>query len=143
MTLFLAIRIPGKFGNINPDLLLSPPPGTLFNNPYLTSVLQFVNAIKYPPDLSYITLYMGLNHLILALLYSIPSNTSHSILNYFINFINNGPLLSYGQSALFFYIMHFHLYLLMSVIFSILFGYNEETIYSIDFWQFGFGGFLG
>ena len=141
--LFLVIRIPGKFGNINPDLLPPPPPGTLFNNPYLTSVLQFVNAIKYPPDLSFITLYMGLNHLILALLYSIPSKTSHSILNYFINFINNGPLLAYGQSALFFYVVHYHLYFLMSVIFSILFGYNEETKYSINSWQFWFWWIFG
>ncbi|POG76456.1 hypothetical protein GLOIN_2v1474651 [Rhizophagus irregularis DAOM 181602=DAOM 197198] len=136
LTLFLAIRIPGKFGNINPELLPSPPPGTLFNNPYLTSILQFVNAIKYPPDLSFITLYMGLNHLILAFFYSIPSSTPYSILNYFIDFLFSGPLLAFGQSALFFYMVHFHLYLIMGLILTFLFGSNQEPPYSIDSWQF-------
>ncbi|RGB38031.1 hypothetical protein C1646_740831 [Rhizophagus diaphanus] len=136
LTLFLAIRIPGKFGNINPELLPSPPPGTLFNNPYLTSILQFVNAIKYPPDLSFITLYMGLNHLILAFFYSIPSSTPYSILNYFIDFLFSGPLLAFGQSALFFYMVHFHLYLIMGLILKFLFGSNQEPPYSIDSWQF-------
>ncbi|RIA84410.1 hypothetical protein C1645_742347 [Glomus cerebriforme] len=136
LILFLTVRIPGKFGNINPDLLPSPPPGTLFNNPYLTSPLQFVNAIKYPPDLSFITLYMGLNHLVLAFFYSITSLTSYSTLNYFMDFINNGPLLAFGQSALFFYMMHFHIYYFMELIFKFLFGYNQETLYNINYWQF-------
>jgi len=79
---------------------------------------------------------MGLNHLILAFLYSIPSFTSYSTLNYFIDFINSGPLLAFGQSALFFYMIHFHLYFLMDLIVTFLFGYNRETIYNIDSWQF-------
>ncbi|CAG8544068.1 17497_t:CDS:2 [Funneliformis caledonium] len=131
-----AIRIPGKFGNINPDLLPSPPPGTLFDNPYLTSVLQFVNAIKYPPDLSFITLYMGLNHLILAFFYAIPSFNS----NYLIVAINNGPLLAFGQSALFFYMAHFHIYIFMSLT---MFGITSESKFNIDSWQFWFWWIFG
>ncbi len=100
--------------------------------------MQFLNVIKYPPDLSFITLYIGLNHLILALFYSIPSFTSYSILNYFINTINSNSLLAYGQSALFFYMAYYHLYLFMSKIFTILFGLNEEIMYNIDSWQFWF-----
>ncbi|CAG8439645.1 11459_t:CDS:2 [Funneliformis mosseae] len=136
LTLFIAIRIPGKFGNINPDLLPSPPPGTLFDNPYLTSVLQFVNAIKYPPDLSFFTLYMGLNHLILAFFYAIPSFNS----NYLIVAINNGPLLAFGQSALFFYMAHFHIYIFMSLT---MFGITSESKFNIDSWQFWFWWIFG
>jgi hypothetical protein len=79
---------------------------------------------------------MGLNHLILALFYSIPSSTSYSTLNYFIDFLISGPLLTFGQSALFFYIVHYNVYFFMLVIFEFLFGYNQETLFNIDSWQF-------
>jgi hypothetical protein len=45
------------------------------------------------------------------------------MLNYFIDFINNGPLLAFGQSALFFYMIE----------------YNQETLY---LGNFGLGEFL-
>ncbi len=81
---------------------------------------------------------MGLNHLVLASLYSIPTLTSYSILNYFIDFINSGPFLAFGQSALFFYMIHYHLYLFMNLICTFLFGYDQNNLFYIDSWQFWF-----
>ena len=82
---------------------------------------------------------MGLCHLVLACFYSIPSFTSYSILNYFIDFINNGPLLAFGQSALFFYMLHFNAYLVMGEIFKYLCG----DLYPIKSWQFWFWWIFG
>ncbi|CAG8534718.1 6765_t:CDS:1 [Acaulospora colombiana] len=110
------IRIPGKFGNINPDLLPPPPEGTPFNNPYLTSWMQFINAIKYPPDLAFATLYMGLDHLAFAGFYILPTTATSKVFRYLLKLIVD-PLVTFGQSALFFYMIHFHVYQVIGPLF--------------------------
>ncbi|RUS13170.1 hypothetical protein BC937DRAFT_86223 [Endogone sp. FLAS-F59071] len=108
---FLLVRIPGGFGNINPSLLPPAPPGTLFNNPFLANTQTFFNTIKYAPDLAFSTLFMSVNHFLLALFYLVPIDSPSA----FVQFIAEGPLLDYGRSSFFFFIVHHLVYLLSSV----------------------------
>lgn len=101
---FFIIRTIGKFGNVGRSLLPPPTNSTLFLNPYLESPMTFLNTIKYPPDLAFISLFMGLNHLILALFYLVPIDARGW------TWLTHGPLIDYGRSALFFYVVHFLLY---------------------------------
>ncbi|CAG8526833.1 19266_t:CDS:2 [Dentiscutata erythropus] len=131
--LFLLIRIPGKFGNINPELLPLPPK-TLFNNPYLANWMQFFNVIMYPPDLAYITFYMGLNHLFLSFLYSLSSSPtslfSDSLATSFATIVVISPLLCFGQkvSYITYVILHSGFY---GVLDSELCGYAVVSLLDI------------
>ncbi|KAF0478023.1 succinyl-coa synthetase-like protein [Gigaspora margarita] len=135
--LFLLIRIPGKFGNINPELLPLPPK-TLFHNPYLANWMQFFNVVIYPPDLAYITFYMGLNHLLLSFLYSLSSSPtslfSDSLATSFVTIVVISPLLCFGQSALLFYIVHLKVYWLMKLCLVYVFGSKLYHLGDFMFW---------
>ncbi|CAG8444207.1 16404_t:CDS:2 [Gigaspora rosea] len=135
--LFLLIRIPGKFGNINPELLPLPPK-TLFHNPYLANWMQFFNVVIYPPDLAYITFYMGLNHLLLSFLYSLSSSPtslfSDSLATSFVTIVVISPLLCFGQSALLFYIVHLKVYWLMKLCLVYVFGSKLFNLGDFMFW---------
>lgn len=62
------------------------------------SLIQWLHVSKYPPSLSYITLELGLMAIILvALMWLKPK----------IRVNQNGPILVFGQTALFFYLAHF------------------------------------
>jgi uncharacterized membrane protein len=81
------------------------------------SVLAFLQATKYPPSLSWLSLMMGANFLIIWLFWKGEA------------LVEKGApmLLAYGRSALFFYIVHLHIYAVMSMIF-----FNEhKTIVSM------------
>jgi uncharacterized membrane protein len=76
------------------------------------SVLAFLQATKYPPSLSWLSLTMGANFVIIWLFWK-----GETLVERF------APvLLAYGRSALFFYIVHLHIYAVMSMIF-----FNEHT----------------
>jgi glucan phosphoethanolaminetransferase (alkaline phosphatase superfamily) len=106
--LFLIIRLIGGFGNINPSLVGGPDSASLSSNPFLSSWIAFFNTIKYPPDLAYSSLFITVNHLLLAMFFLLP--TGPDVNKYVSAIIINGPLLDFGRSALFFYVIHFYLY---------------------------------
>jgi len=71
--------------------------GNMFLNRSDNSWQQWLHVSKYPPSLSYYTLELGLLTLCLGLMIKIEP---------IIGVRNNGPLLIFGQTAMFFYIVH-------------------------------------
>ncbi|KAK6824951.1 hypothetical protein PG987_012445 [Apiospora arundinis] len=65
-------------------------------NPYLTSVPSFFYVIKYPPDVAFVCYTMSVNLALLALFGALPLSVTKRMT----------VLLTYGTSALFFYIVH-------------------------------------
>jgi uncharacterized membrane protein len=98
--LFLILRALESFGNIHP--------------PQGVSLVAFLNLTKYPPSLTFILLFMGLNCLLL----------------YFLAKWGTGlekwarPLLVFGQTALFFYIVHLYLFAFIGIAFPRGTGYG-------------------
>lgn len=64
------------------------------------SLAQWLHVSKYPPSLTYLALELGLMALILAALLQLSKHVTPS---------SRGPLLVFGQTALFFYLAHFAL----------------------------------
>jgi uncharacterized membrane protein len=64
------------------------------------SVLQWLHVSKYPPSLSFGALELGLMALCLALLFRIYTRKTGS---------SDNPLRVFGQTPLFFYLLHVHL----------------------------------
>jgi len=64
------------------------------------SFLQWLHVSKYPPSLSFATLELGLMFLLLALLFAWYKNRPGATAN---------PLLVFGRTPLFFYVIHVHL----------------------------------
>lgn len=62
------------------------------------SIVQWLHVSKYPPSLTYLCLELGLMALCLAALMRLEPR---------VKVRDNGPLLVFGQTALFFYILHF------------------------------------
>lgn len=86
LTLFVVIRSFDGYGN-------------LFMHLEGNTLVQWLHISKYPPSLAYTGLELGLMAIILALLMRLES---------FKKTINsNGPVLVFGQTALFFYLAHF------------------------------------
>jgi len=98
--LFLIVRALESFGNIH------PPPGT--------DLVSFLNLTKYPPSLVFILLFMGLNCLFLYFLAK-----WETVLEKWAK-----PLLIFGQTALFFYIVHLYLYAFIGIAFPKGTGYG-------------------
>ncbi|MGH6619055.1 MAG: DUF1624 domain-containing protein [Alphaproteobacteria bacterium] len=71
------------------------------------SVQAFLQATKYPPDLSWLSLMLGANFLIVWLFWK-----GEALVERY-----GQALLAYGRSALFFYIVHLHVFGIMSMIF--------------------------
>ena len=61
------------------------------------SLVQWLNVSKYPPSLSFVSLELGLSLLALAALFWIAPR---------VKVRDNGPVLVFGQAALFFYVIH-------------------------------------
>jgi uncharacterized membrane protein len=76
------------------------------------SIQAFLQATKYPPDLAWLSLTLGANFLIVWLFWKGEALVERW----------GGALLAYGRSALFFYIVHLHVYGIMSMIF-----FNSHT----------------
>jgi hypothetical protein len=62
------------------------------------SIIQWLHVSKYPPGISYISLELGLMAIILAALLWLQPK---------IGIRQYGPILVFGQTALFFYLAHF------------------------------------
>lgn len=86
LALFVWIRAIDGYGN-----LFMPLEGN--------TLVQWLHVSKYPPSLAYVVLELGLMAIIFALLTRLESITG--VIN------NNGPVLVFGQTALFFYLAHF------------------------------------
>lgn len=137
-TLFLVIRLIGGFGNINPSLVGGPDStGASTGNPFLSSWIAFFNTIKYPPDLAYSSLFLFVNHILLAMFFLLP--TGPDVNKYVSAIIINGPLLDFGRSALFFYVIHFYLYFGAAALIGVFYPdlKNPNTgMLAMNGWQF-------
>lgn len=144
-TLFVIIRCIGGFGNINPSLYGEPDAsGILTYNPFFSSWISFFNTIKYPPDIAYSALFLTANHIFLALFFLLPTGPDAN--KYVSAIITNGPLLDFGRSALFFYVIHFYLYFgsagLIGRVFPSL--KNPDTgMLAMNGWQFFIAWMVG
>jgi len=98
--LFLIVRALESFGNIH--------------SPQGTSLVAFLNLTKYPPSLAFILLFMGLNCLLLYFLKKWETALKKWA----------KPLLIFGQTALFFYIVHLYLYAFIGIAFPQGTGYG-------------------
>lgn len=86
LTVFIVVRGLNGYGN----MLLYRDSGSL---------LQWLHVSKYPPSLSFAALELGIMFLCLAALFAFYRNKTANIWN---------PLTVYGQTPLFFYILHVH-----------------------------------
>ncbi|KAI4166944.1 MAG: hypothetical protein LQ343_007616 [Gyalolechia ehrenbergii] len=115
MLLFILTRLL-HFGNLSEDCLRMPeqqqPFPPRYVNQYLASFRSFFYIVKYPPSFSYIVLTMSLNFLFLSLFGALPEKVARRI----------PMLLVFGQSALFFYIVHLLLYFAMGNLVKVWFG---------------------
>lgn len=87
LVIFLVVRGLNGYGNM-----------VLYR--YGTSMVQWLHVSKYPPSLTFSLLELGLMCLLLAVLSRFYRNRNASAWN---------PLIVYGQTPLFFYILHVHL----------------------------------
>lgn len=99
--LFTLIRTIGRFGNINPSLAQTG----ASSYPFLSSPHAFFNTIKYPPDLAFSSLFLAINHVCLSVFFLLPTEVTTSKRN-MLNLLVD-PLIDFGRSALFFYVIHF------------------------------------
>ncbi len=83
---FVVIRYLDGFGNIQPRM----------GNTWI----DFLNLVKYPPSITFTLLTMGLNLILLGLF----SRANEKIQSFFF------PLVVYGRTPLFFYVVHLFLY---------------------------------
>lgn len=105
---FVFIRWISGFGNFH-----------LWNNGWIA----FLNVTKYPPSLSFIALTMGINLLLLFLFSRIEQALPRI----------GQPLLIFGRTALFFYVVHMYLYAIIG------FAFPSGTSYQLMylFWFIG------
>lgn len=93
LALFAAVRLAGGFGNLHTPV----PPGWI----------GFLNVTKYPPSIGFIALTLGVDLLVLALFSANRARLAE----------RSGPLLTFGRTALFFYIVHLYVYALIGYAF--------------------------
>ena len=103
--IFFVVRGMGKFGNFH-----TPDPG----------LIGFFNVTKYPPSLSFVFLMIGINLLLLVLFEKAGKRLPKW----------GGPILTYGKTALFFYVLH--MYMLAVLGFAFPYGSKLPLIY--PFW---------
>ncbi len=111
LVVFLLVRLAGGFGNIH--------------TVNFSSWITFLNVTKYPPSLAYILLTLGLDLLLLALFARIVTRLEHWA----------KPLFVFGQTALFFYLVHLYLYALMGLTIAPAGGTSLSWMYA--YWAGG------
>ncbi len=104
---FFAIRIFGGFGNIHP--------------PQGPGIISFFNVTKYPPSLTFTLLMIGLCLTFIGIF---------SRLDHFLE-RRGKPLLVFGRSAFFFYILHLYLFALIGLFFASRGGTGLAAMYPI------------
>jgi uncharacterized membrane protein len=92
LILFVLVRGIGSFGNLN-----DTPPGWM----------GFLNVVKYPPSLSFLTLTLGINFVLIALWMRFDSTLEGRF----------RPLLVFGRAPLFFYLAHLWLFAALGILF--------------------------
>ncbi len=102
---FVAARVAGGFGNFHP-----PEDG---------GWIAFLNVTKYPPSLAFFLVTMGVNLLLLGALEAGEKRLGPL----------RPPLLVFGGTALFFYIAHLYVYLLLGLAFPR--GAGLATMYAV------------
>lgn len=114
MLLFVLTRI-FHFGNLSEGCLHMPEHiANPQKNQYLASVRSFFYITKYPPSPSFAFFTMSVNFFLLALFASLPTKIARNI-----------PLLmTFGTSALFFYIAHLLLYFTAGYFIKMWFGHK-------------------
>ncbi|KAL8774443.1 MAG: hypothetical protein Q9209_000816 [Squamulea sp. 1 TL-2023] len=118
MLLFVLTRLL-HFGNLSENCLRMPEQlSSRERNQYLASFRSFFYIIKYPPSFSYIVFTMSMNFFLLALFGILPEKVARRI----------PTLLTFGQSALFFYILHLMLYFGLAVLVKTWFGHELDHI---------------
>ena len=90
LVLFVILRVTGGFGNFN-----QVPPGAI----------GFLNVIKYPPGLDFLTITMGMNLVLMSLWRRFAPRLQN----------DHHPLLVFGRVALFFYLLHLWVYGLLGL----------------------------
>lgn len=85
LLVFIAIRTIGTFGNLHVI------PG---------GWMGFLNVVKYPPSLAFLTVTLGINFLLMAFWPLIDGYLRNSY----------NPLIIFGRTALFFYLVHLWIY---------------------------------
>jgi uncharacterized membrane protein len=93
LLLFVLLRLGNGFGNIRSRG---------------TGWVGFLNVVKYPPSLTFLLLTMGFNLIVLRLLSLIGERSRYGW----------DPLLVYGGTPLFFYLLHLFLYAGMGRLFA-------------------------
>ena len=103
------------FGNLTENCLRMPEQlASAKKNQYLASFRSFFYISKYPPSFAFITFTMSIIFLLLAFFGALPEKVARRI-----------PVLStFGQSALFFYVVHLFLYGGMGSLAKTWFGHN-------------------
>ena len=97
LTLFVVIRGLDGYGN-------------MFMHLEGNALTHWLHVSKYPPSLSYILLELGLMAILLSLLQRFESVTK--------NINPNNPVLVFGQTALFFYLAHFGVIVMLKPFFE-------------------------
>ena len=107
------------FGNLTEDCLRidGQPPLQPGQNQYLQSVAAFFYDSKYPPDAAFFFYSLSGNFFLMAILGVIPAAYSRKWL---------APLLAYGQSALFFFVVHIFVLLGLGAIWVAVFGHDMD-----------------
>jgi uncharacterized membrane protein len=108
LVLFVIIRTVGGFGNLN-----EVPAGWM----------GFLNVVKYPPSLAFLTMTLGINLLLMGIW---RRAESHLQSRYY-------PLLVFGRVALFFYLLHLWVYSLL----GLLFKAGSGLVEMYGFWLLG------
>ncbi|KAJ3017937.1 hypothetical protein HKX48_003263 [Thoreauomyces humboldtii] len=114
---FIPMRLSLGFGNINPEDQHPSPRHSFIN---------FFNLTKYPPSVTYITCTLGIVHALCALFILGELKLKQSAWT-----SDRNPLIVFGRSSFFFYMVHFYVYRFFSYVFSWM-G-----------WMHGAGGFGG
>lgn len=93
VALGVALRAAGGWGNIRP--------------PRDAGWIEFLNNVKYPPSLVFWCLFLGVDLLLLAALQHAPSRWLSP----------SSPLIVFGQTPLFFYVVHFYVLVAIALVF--------------------------
>jgi uncharacterized membrane protein len=107
LALGIALRFAGGWGNIR-----LPRDG---------SWIEFLNNVKYPPSMVFWSMAVGLDLLLLALLIRLPDKVKSE----------RSPLIVFGQTPLFFYLAHFHLFNLCAFAFFQTEAASLESAYLV------------
>jgi hypothetical protein len=94
LVLFVLLRAADGFGNIRPAAG--------------SSWIDFLNVVKYPPSLTFTFLTMGVNLIALGLFSRIAEKRAMLL----------RPLVVYGRTPLFFYLVHLFLYAALGHLFT-------------------------